>query len=153
MKWIRLAAWLTLAAPLTVGCARAQPFPEARPANPEGWIVLGERSAAVFEMMPGDTLWEVSSAGVPTAVKTAAGQQAQAGEFDRTCSRFFVAGVRYVVLFSAACDVQEVRDDGIGLGAFDSSGARIGQVIYSAREEDYRDLRPVRRSWPTPEQP
>lgn len=140
-------AWIGMLGCLgTLGCAGNRPVQGATASY--GYMVIGPRPAAELRLIPGDTLLERRVEQVPAQVRAAAAQQASAAGFEAACTRYFVSGPTYVALLSVSCAVQEVRDDGEGLAAYDAAGQRIGYAVMVLDANAYTALWPERRDRP-----
>jgi hypothetical protein len=66
---------------------------------PYGFIVLGPRSSAAFQLRAGDTLPEIHAEQPPSRVSEAASKAATGHRFNPRSSRYFDAATAYVVIY------------------------------------------------------
>ncbi len=95
---------LLVALCVPLGCA---PQPQPRTITPEasGYVIAGPRGAVALGLLTGDTLREVAAEVVPPELRAAAAPFANVDGFDASCSRYFVAAQRYLVLLNRFCNV------------------------------------------------
>jgi hypothetical protein len=120
-------------------------------APPDGWrtgyLILGPVGARAYGYSPNDSLVELASRQVPSAVVEAALGTAVRIGYDPNCNRFFGRARRYIAVMRFRCiETPNLRyRDGISVGAFTGDGRSIGEFFGSVPPGVIAELEPFKR--------
>lgn len=136
---------LFLAVLLCTSSSCAGPAARHEESRDYGFIVVGPASAHSFGLTSGDTLPEDPDRVVPEDVRDAATNLSIRIGYAPQCTRYFRAGMVYVVLLKSSCRQGEVIDDGEAIAAYNQRGELVGEPMLSLSLDAYRTLSPGER--------
>ena len=90
-----------------------------------GFMIVGPAGQDQFGLTVGDSLPEVPAATVAREVRSSANAHAGTYQFDRRCTRYFLAGDHFVALLRAGCRKDEVWEDGLGMALLRRDGSDV----------------------------
>jgi hypothetical protein len=79
------------------------PTPAVAPDPTTGYLALAKLAARSYGLRAGDTLPELAPLQVPEEVRDAAGRIVSELAWGHSCTRYFSAGERYLILFQGTC--------------------------------------------------
>jgi hypothetical protein len=93
--------------------------------EPAGHIVLGDRSARYWGLTAGVVYREFGHASLPQVVATSVDSWVAGYRYDRGCTRYFQAGVLFLVAATSSCADSKpnaAQPEHVQIVAFDSAG-------------------------------
>jgi hypothetical protein len=113
--------------------------------NDVGYVVVGPSAARTFQMVEGDTLYEMDEASIAEGLRFAAHAASFETGSDAECTRYFRRDTAVLVLLVAFCDPRSTLEDGLAAATFTPEGHPIHGIQATLPWDFFDKLFPAQR--------